>query len=120
MGPQRSTRLNVILGGAVPPPQGSTMATTEVATMAITRGEVYGSTTTAQAMLSKAHTTKATTRTMSLHAQHEPNVFPIRAQASHLHAPCIEQPDPVTQPTSVIQPASAAQPAPATQPTLII
>ncbi|KAM1723626.1 hypothetical protein ACFX11_022178 [Malus domestica] len=79
MGSRRSTRLNVILGGAAPPPQGSTMATTEVATMAITRGEVHGSTTTAQAMLSKAHATKATARTMSFHAQREPNTLPIRA-----------------------------------------
>ncbi|KAM2334823.1 hypothetical protein ACFXTH_012314 [Malus domestica] len=67
-GPRQSTRLNAILGGAAPPPQGSTMATTAVATMAITRGEVYGSTTTAQAVLSKAHATKAMTRVMSLHA----------------------------------------------------
>ncbi|KAM2441374.1 hypothetical protein PS1_022584 [Malus domestica] len=60
MGLRRSTRLNVILRGAALPPQGSTMATTAVATMAIT--------TTAQAVLSKAHATKATARAMSLHA----------------------------------------------------
>ncbi|KAM1228517.1 hypothetical protein ACFX2J_007603 [Malus domestica] len=62
MGPRRSMRLNVILRGAAPPSQGSTMATIEVATMVITRGEVHGSTTTAQAVLSKAHATKAMAR----------------------------------------------------------
>ncbi|KAM1066872.1 hypothetical protein ACFX2B_021980 [Malus domestica] len=50
MGLWRSKGLNVILGGAAPPPQGSTMATTAVATMAITHGEVHDSTTMARAM----------------------------------------------------------------------
>ncbi|KAM1352736.1 hypothetical protein ACFX2H_032303 [Malus domestica] len=60
MGPQRSTRLNVVIGAA-PLLQGSTMATTAVAiTVITTRGEVHSTTTTARAMPFKAHSTKAT------------------------------------------------------------
>ncbi|KAM2511933.1 hypothetical protein PS1_036262 [Malus domestica] len=70
-------RLNVIFGGAALPPQGSTMATTAMTTMVITCGEVHGFTTTAQAVLSKAHATKATARAMLLHTQREPNALPI-------------------------------------------
>ena len=84
MGPRRSTRLNVIIGGAASLLRGSTMATTAVAT---TRDKVHGTTTTttaravplkqaqamplkqAQAVPSKAHGTKAMTQAMSLQAQ---------------------------------------------------
>ncbi|XP_070677018.1 non-classical arabinogalactan protein 31-like [Malus domestica] len=99
------------------------MATTVVATTAITHGKVYGSTTTAQAVLSKAHTTKATARVMSLHAQHEPNALPSQAQISYSQAPhakqptLVAQPVPAEQPTLVAQPTYAAQPAPVEQPT---
>ncbi|KAM1781705.1 hypothetical protein ACFX11_040249 [Malus domestica] len=70
MGPRRSTRLNVTISGAVPPPRVSTTGSTVVAT----RGEVYGITTTtrampskqAQTMPSKAHGTKAMAQAMLL------------------------------------------------------
>ncbi|KAM1692893.1 hypothetical protein ACFX2K_032456 [Malus domestica] len=74
MGPRRSTRLNVILGGAAPPPQGSTTGPTVVATTIATCGEVHGvTTTTARAVPPKQ-------------AQREPNVLPSRAQAEHSRA----------------------------------
>ncbi|KAM1213630.1 hypothetical protein ACFX2G_005104 [Malus domestica] len=117
MGPRRSTRLNVIIGAA-PSLRGSTMATTAVAiTVTTTRGEVHGTSTTARAVPSKAHDTKATTQVMSLQAKHELNVLPSRAQASH---PCAshskqfvlaEQPTLVAQPTPAEQPTLVAQPA---------
>ena len=98
MGPRRSTRLNVVLGGTTPLPRGSTMATTAVTT----RDEVHGTTTMAQivpprqvqAVPHKAHSAKAT------------------ARASNSRASRIEQPAPVTKPAPAAQPASAAQPAP--------
>ncbi|KAM1346156.1 hypothetical protein ACFX13_036234 [Malus domestica] len=61
MGPRRSMRLNVTISGEAPPPQGSTMATTAVATTVATHDEVHSVTTMAQAVssklvvLSKAH-----------------------------------------------------------------
>ncbi|XP_068317144.1 pollen-specific leucine-rich repeat extensin-like protein 2 [Pyrus communis] len=120
MGPRRSTRLNVILRGAAPPPQGSTMGTTVVAT----RGEVHGTTTTARAVPpnqaqvvpSKAHGTKAMTQAMSFQAKHEPNTLPNRALASYPRVPHAEQPTPVAQPTPTEQTALVAQPAPVVQP----
>ncbi|KAM1025466.1 hypothetical protein FF1_038552 [Malus domestica] len=60
MGPQRSTRLNATINGAAPPPRVSTTGTTTVATSIATHDEVHGAFTTAQAMPSKAHGTKAT------------------------------------------------------------
>ncbi|XP_048433123.1 predicted GPI-anchored protein 58 [Pyrus x bretschneideri] len=123
MGSRRSTRLNVILGGAAPPPQGSTMGTTAVAT----RGEVHGTTTTARAVPpkqaqvvpSKAHGTKAMTQAMSFQAKHEPNTLPNRALASHPRVPHAEQPTSVAQLTPIEQPAFVAQPAPAKQSALV-
>ena len=108
MGPRRSTRLNMILGGATPP-RSSTMATTTVTI----RGEVHDTTTMAQiapprqvqAVPHKAHAAKATT------------------QASHLLVPHAEEPTPAEQPTLVAQhapteqPTLVAQPAPTKQPT---
>ncbi|KAM2954099.1 hypothetical protein FF1_032423 [Malus domestica] len=50
MGHRRSTRLNVTISGAAPPPRVSTTGTTAV----VTRGEVYGVTTMTQAMSLRA------------------------------------------------------------------
>ncbi|KAM2605773.1 hypothetical protein TB2_034530 [Malus domestica] len=74
MEPRRSTRLNVIISGVAPPPRGSTMAITVVATTVATYSEVHGVTTTAQvvssklAMPFKAHGTKAMAQAVSLQA----------------------------------------------------
>ncbi|KAM1124829.1 hypothetical protein ACFX2B_039704 [Malus domestica] len=76
------------------------MGTTTVATSVATRGEVHGAFTTARAVPSKFTWTKA--------------------QASHSHAPRIEQPALVAQPAPVIQPALVAQPAPTIQPAPVI
>ncbi|KAM1864936.1 hypothetical protein ACFX14_005084 [Malus domestica] len=101
MGLRRSVRLNATISGAAPPPQVSIMGTTTVASSVATRGEVHGAFTTARAMPSKAHSTKAT-------AQVVPSKFAwARAQASHSHASHIKQL------------ALAAQPAPAKQPALV-
>ncbi|KAM2194544.1 hypothetical protein ACFX1R_028667 [Malus domestica] len=90
-----------------------------MATSVATRGEVHGAFTTARAVPSKAHGTKTTIQAV-------PSKFTwTQAQASHSHAPRIEQPAPVEQPTPVTQPApakqpaSVAQPAPAKQPALV-
>ena len=98
MGPRRSTRLDVVLGGTAPPPRGSTMAPT----MVTTRDKVHGTTTMAQivsprqaqAIPHKVYAAKAT------------------AQASHSRASHTEQPAPVTKPAPAAQPAPTAQPAP--------
>ncbi|KAM1404692.1 hypothetical protein ACFX2I_013154 [Malus domestica] len=90
----------------VPSPR-ATMGTTAVATSVATRGEVHGAFTTARAMPSKAHGTKTTIQAV-------PSKFTwTQAQASHSHAPRIEQPAPVIQPALVAQPAPVIQPAPA-------
>ncbi|KAM2430791.1 hypothetical protein ACFX1W_018185 [Malus domestica] len=79
MGPRRSTRLNVTISGAAPPPRGPTVAATI--------GEAHGTMppkptqAQAQAVPSKAHSTKATAQVVSLQsarAQHiaEPNQGP--------------------------------------------
>ncbi|KAM0985163.1 hypothetical protein FF1_012545 [Malus domestica] len=92
MGPRRSMRQNVIIGAA-PSLRGSTMVTTAVATtVTTTHGEVYGITTTARDVPSKAHGTKATTQAMSLQAQRELNALPSRAQALHSCASHSKQP----------------------------
>ncbi|KAM1655557.1 hypothetical protein ACFX1Q_008422 [Malus domestica] len=54
MGPRRSTRLNVTISGAAPPPRVSTTGTTAVATLVATHGKVHCAFTTAQAVPSKA------------------------------------------------------------------
>ncbi|KAM2557691.1 hypothetical protein TB2_014788 [Malus domestica] len=106
MGLRRSVRLNATISGAAPPPRVSTMGTTTVATSVATCGEVYGAFTTARAVPSKAHDTKAT-------AQVVPSKFArARAQASHSLTSHSKQPAPVKQP------ALGAQPAPAKQPTI--
>ncbi|KAM1205493.1 hypothetical protein ACFX2F_006328 [Malus domestica] len=125
MGPRRSTRLNATISGAAPPPQVSTTGTTAVATLVATRGEVHGAFSTARAVPSKAHGTKATAQAMSFQAQRELNALPSRAQASHPCASHSKQPTLVAQPAPVVQsapakqPAPMAQPAPAEQPTLM-
>ncbi|KAM2544170.1 hypothetical protein TB1_015894 [Malus domestica] len=134
---RRSVRQNATIRGAASSPQASTMGTTVVATSVATRGEVHGAFTTAtmgttavatsvatrgevheafttaRAMPSKAHGTKTTIQAV-------PSKFTwTQAQASHSHAPRIEQhaPASVEQPTPVAQPAPAKQPALVTQPT---
>ncbi|KAM2866191.1 hypothetical protein COP2_022270 [Malus domestica] len=90
MGLWRSVRLNVTISGVAPPPRVSTTGTTTVATSVATRGEVHGVFTTARAVPSKAHGTKATTQAMSLQAQLELNVLPSQAKPSPSLAPmCI-------------------------------
>ena len=76
MGPRRSTRLNMTISGTAPPPRGSTMATTAMATTVATHGEVLGAIPTARAVPSRAHGTKVTAQAMSLQAQREPNALP--------------------------------------------
>ncbi|KAM1225196.1 hypothetical protein ACFX2G_044942 [Malus domestica] len=89
------------------------MGTTVVATSVATRGEVHGAFTTARAVPSKAHGTKTTIQAV-------PSKFTwTQAQASHSHAPRIEQPASVIQPAPVKQPTLTAQPAPAEQPALV-
>ncbi|KAM1032446.1 hypothetical protein ACFX2C_036111 [Malus domestica] len=106
MGLRRSIRQNATRRGAASSPRASTMGTTVMATSVATRGEVHGAFTTARAVPSKFTWTKA--------------------QASHSHAPRIEQPAPViqpalvAQPAPVIQPALVAQPAPTIQPAPVI
>ncbi|KAM1337423.1 hypothetical protein ACFX2H_041260 [Malus domestica] len=91
----------------------ATMGTTAVATSVSTRGEVHGAFTTARAVPSKAHGTKTTIQVV-------PSKFTwTQAQASHSHAPRIEQPAPVIQPAPVKQPTLTAQPAHAEQPALV-
>ncbi|KAM1716552.1 hypothetical protein ACFX11_024507 [Malus domestica] len=134
---RRSVRQNATIRGAVSSPQASTMGTTvvatsvatrgevhgafttatmgttAVATSVATRGEVHGAFTTARAVPSKAHGTKTTIQAV-------PSKFTwTQAQASHSHAPRIEQPVPVIQPAPVKQPTLTAQPAPAEQPALV-
>ncbi|KAM1602465.1 hypothetical protein PS1_029634 [Malus domestica] len=112
MGLRRSVRLNATISGATPPPRVSTTVATSLAT----RGEVHGAFTTARAVPSKAHGTKATTQAMSLQAQRELNALPSQAQASHLCASHSEQPTLAAQPTLVAQPAPDGQPTPVVQP----
>ncbi|KAM1748787.1 hypothetical protein ACFX12_009734 [Malus domestica] len=140
MGVRRSVRQNVTIRGAASPPRVSTMGTTVVATSVATHGEVHGAFitatmgttavatsvaicgevhgafTTARAVPSKAHGTKTTTQAV-------PSKFTwTQAQASHSHAPRVEQPaspTPVVQPASVEQPTPVAQPAPAKHPALV-
>ncbi|KAM1453359.1 hypothetical protein ACFXTO_002981 [Malus domestica] len=132
---RRSVRQNATIRGAASSPRASTMGTTVVATSVAThgevhdafttatmgtttmatsvatRGEVHGAFTTARAVPSKAHGTKTTIQAV-------PSKFTwTQAQASHSHAPRIEQPAPVIQPAPVEQPTPVAQPAPAKQPT---
>ncbi|KAM1513669.1 hypothetical protein FF2_024923 [Malus domestica] len=91
-----------------------TMGTTAVATSVATRGEVYGAFTTARAVPSKAHNTKTMIQAV-------PSKFTwTQAQASHSHAPRIEQPASVIQPAPTIQSAPVIQPAPAAQPALMV
>ncbi|KAM1219614.1 hypothetical protein ACFX2G_047662 [Malus domestica] len=107
MGPRQSTRLNVIIGAA-PSLRGSTMATTAVATtVTTTRGEVYGTATTARAVPSKAQDTKVMAQAMSLQAQRELNALPSQAKALHPCASHSEQHVSIEQPTLVAQPAPA-------------
>ncbi|KAM2432439.1 hypothetical protein ACFX1W_019642 [Malus domestica] len=131
---RRSVRQNATIRGAASSPQASTMGTTVVATLVATRGEVHGAFTpatmgttavatsvathgevhgaftTARAVPSKAHGTKTTIQAV-------PSKFTwTQAQASHSHAPHIEQPAPVKQPTLTAQPAPTEQPALVTQP----
>ncbi|KAM1391938.1 hypothetical protein ACFX2I_019593 [Malus domestica] len=131
---RRSVRQNATIRGAASSPQASTMGTTvvatsvatrgevhgafttatmgttTVATSVATRGEVHGAFTTARAVSSKAHGTKTTIQAV-------PSKFTwTQAQASHSHAPRIEQHAPVIQPAPVKQPTLTAQPAPAEQP----
>ncbi|KAM1652117.1 hypothetical protein ACFX1R_005792 [Malus domestica] len=73
---RRSVRLNATISEAAPPPRVSTTGSTAVATSVVTRGEVHGAFTTARAVPSKAHGTKATTQAMSLQAQREFNALP--------------------------------------------
>ncbi|KAM1996080.1 hypothetical protein ACFX15_029069 [Malus domestica] len=88
----------------------ATMGTTAVATSVATRGEVHGAFTTARAVPSKAHGTKTTIQAV-------PSKFTwTQAQASHSHAPRIEQPASVIQPAPVKQPTLTAQLALVTQP----
>ncbi|KAM0968314.1 hypothetical protein ACFX2A_016981 [Malus domestica] len=113
MGLRRSVRLNATIRGAASSSRASTMGTTVVATSVATRGEVHGAFTTARAVPSKAHGTKTTIQAV-------PSKFTwTQAQASHSHAPRIEQPAPVIQPAPVEQPTPVAQPAPAKQPTSV-
>ncbi|KAM0967093.1 hypothetical protein ACFX2C_022770 [Malus domestica] len=99
MGLRRSVRQNATISGAAPPPRVSTMGTIAVASSVATRGEVHVAFTTARAVPSKAHGTKATTQTV-------PSKFAwTQAQASHLHAPRTEQPAPMIQPAPAIKPA---------------
>ncbi|KAM1683260.1 hypothetical protein ACFX14_034436 [Malus domestica] len=127
MGLRRSVRLNVTISGAAPPPRVSTMGTTTVATEVTTtvatevatRGEVHSAFTTARAVPSKAHSTKATTQAMSLQAQRKLNALPSQAQASHQCASHSEQPAPAKQPTPMVQPASTKQSTFVAQPALM-
>ncbi|KAM1991511.1 hypothetical protein ACFX15_032634 [Malus domestica] len=100
MGLRRSVRLNATISGVAPPPRVSTMGTTTVATSVATRGEVHGAFTTARAVPSKAHDTKATAQ------------VPAPAKQPAL----VTQPAPDEQPTPVVQPASVEQPTPVAQP----
>ncbi|XP_070678845.1 uncharacterized protein [Malus domestica] len=134
---RRSVRQNATIRGAASPPRVSTMGTTAVATSVATHGEVHGAFTTAtmgttavatsvatrgevhgafitaRAVPSKAHGTKTTIQAV-------PSKFTwTQAQASHSHAPRIEQPASVIQPAPVKQPTITAQPAPAEQPALV-
>ncbi|KAM1100311.1 hypothetical protein ACFX2B_006723 [Malus domestica] len=110
MGVRRSVRQNATIKGAASPPRVSTMGTTAMVTSVAIRGEVHEAFTTARAVPSKAHGTKTTTQAV-------PSKFTwTQAQASHSHAPCVEQPASVEQPSPVAQPASAKQPALVTQP----
>ncbi|KAM2511571.1 hypothetical protein COP2_036698 [Malus domestica] len=109
MGLRRSVRQNATISGAAPPPRVSTMGTTTVATSVATRGEVHGAFTTARAVPSKAHDTKATAQVPSKFAW-------ARAQASHSLASHSKQSPPAKQPTLAAQPAPAKQPALAAQP----
>ncbi|KAM2864379.1 hypothetical protein FF1_023045 [Malus domestica] len=134
---RRSVRQNATIRGAASSPQASTMGTTvvatsvatrgevhgafttatmgttAVATSVATRGEVHGAFTTARAVPSKAHGTKTTIQAV-------PSKFTwTQAQASHSHAPCIEQPAPVIQPAPVKQPTLTTQLAPAEQLALV-
>ena len=68
MGPRQSTRLNVTISGAAPPPRVSTTGTTAVATMVAIRDEVHSVITTTQAVPSKAaYGIKVMAQAMSLH-----------------------------------------------------
>ncbi|KAM1611054.1 hypothetical protein ACFXTN_021394 [Malus domestica] len=134
---RRSVRQNATIRGAASSPQASTMGTTvvatsvatrgevhgafttatmgttAVATSVATRGEVHGAFTTARAVPSKAHGTKTTIQAV-------PSKFTwTQAQASHSHAPRIEQPAPVIQPAPVKQPTLTTQLAPAEQLALV-
>ncbi|KAM1659045.1 hypothetical protein ACFXTN_043142 [Malus domestica] len=138
MGLRRSVRQNATIRGAASPPRVSTMGATAVATSVATHGEVHGAFTTAtmgttavatsvairgevheafttaRAVPSKAHGTKTTTQAV-------PSKFTwTQAQASHSHAPRIEQLAFVEQPTPVAQPALVTQPAPDEQPTPVV
>ncbi|KAM2937926.1 hypothetical protein FF1_037775 [Malus domestica] len=134
---RRSVRQNATIRGAASPPRVSTMGTTAVATSVATHGEVHGAFTTttmgttavatsvatrgevheafttARAVPSKAHGTKTTIQAVSSKFRWT------QAQASHSHAPRIEQPASVIQPAPVKQPTLTAQPAPAEQPALV-
>ncbi|KAM0984356.1 hypothetical protein ACFX2C_011775 [Malus domestica] len=134
---RRSLRQNATIRGAASPPRVSTMGTTAVATSVAThgevhgafttatmgttavatsvatRGEVHGAFTTARAVPSKAHGTKTTIQAV-------PSKFTwTQAQASHSHAPRIEQPASIIQPAPIKQPTLTTQPAPAEQPALV-
>ncbi|KAM2973451.1 hypothetical protein FF2_020004 [Malus domestica] len=111
MGLRRSVRLNATISGAAPPPRVSTMGTTTVATSVATRGEVHSAFTTARAVPSKAHGTKATTQVMSS------KFAQARAQASHSLASHTKQPVPSKQPALATQPAPTKQLDLVTQPT---
>ncbi|KAM1330024.1 hypothetical protein ACFX13_043501 [Malus domestica] len=134
MGLRKSVRQNATIKGAASSPQVSTMGTTVMATSVATRGEVHGAFTTptmgttavatsvatrgkvhgafttARAMPAKAHNTKTMIQVM-------PSKFTwTQAQASHSHAPRIQQSAPVIQPALVAQPAPTIQSAPVIQP----
>ncbi|KAM1824164.1 hypothetical protein ACFX13_023789 [Malus domestica] len=113
MGLRRFVRQNATIMGAASLPRVYTMGTTAVATSVAIRGEVHGAFTTARAVPSKAHGTKTTTQAV-------PSKFTwTQAQASHSHAPRIEQPASVEQPTLTAQPAPTKQPASVEQPTSV-
>ncbi|KAM1453099.1 hypothetical protein ACFXTO_002751 [Malus domestica] len=87
MGPRRSTRLNVVIGGVVPPLQGSTMA---------------------QAVPSKLARVQA--QASHLYASCAEQPVPDKQPT------LVAQPAPAKQPTLVAQPAPDEQPTPVVQP----
>ncbi|KAM1058296.1 hypothetical protein ACFX2A_032142 [Malus domestica] len=100
IGPRQSTRLNVTIGGAAPPPRVSTTGTTGVATLVATCGEVHGTTTTTRVVPPKQSQVEPTKAQGTM----------ATAQASHSRASRTEQLIPTAQPALVVSQAAQVGP----------